>query len=118
MKLIATKPLVYWREPIGEARAEGRAPSHDGEYVTVLGDPTAMEWIAEGNAGIMASSECTIVDMALQYAPELIEEAIEIERDIWRAIMDRDCDIQGGDAIECGYELTTAAVAKGWAYLQ
>ena len=40
---------------IGAARTEGRAPSHDGEYLTIirLGD----RWIATGNAGVVAGAE-------------------------------------------------------------
>ncbi len=40
---------------IGAARTEGRAPSHDGEYLTVI--KLDDRWLATSNAGVVAGDE-------------------------------------------------------------
>ena len=47
---------------IGAAQAEGRAPSHDGEYVSVYYKHDGEDYIIEGNGGVVATS-WTIEDM-------------------------------------------------------
>ena len=51
IKLIRVKTI-----PTGHARIEGRAPSHDGEYVTVIALADDC-WLATRNSGVYTGSE-------------------------------------------------------------
>ena len=51
------KPQVHQKLiTIGAARREGRAPSHDGECITLAWDDHG-HWLIEDNAGVAADSE-------------------------------------------------------------
>jgi hypothetical protein len=48
--------ITYTTVPCGDARIEGRAPSHDGEYIVVVKLADDM-WFATGNGGVITGSD-------------------------------------------------------------
>ncbi len=107
MKLIRTGSIA-----IGDAKREGRVPSHDGEYLTVYyvpGDPEA-NYIVEDNAGVAwtsAGEGDALNDCDQDFRSE-VEEQIAEARSILK------CD-RGVPARSMGSEARGIAIGWGWA---
>jgi hypothetical protein len=82
-----TRPVYQARIVAGAARREGRAPSHDAEYMTLYW--TADDgWILDDNAGVVAS-DYEPYDVACRdadAAESIIAEAEEIQAEIDEAV--------------------------------
>jgi len=108
------KDIRNYQVAIGDARAEGRQPSHDGEYFSIYyihGDPA---WVAEGNAGVVASDFLTYREACIEAGCEdvnLLAEAEEIDAEIEDAVSNDRDDI----AITCGAEARDYMIRNGWA---
>jgi len=68
------------RIEIGAARREGRAPSHDGEFLTLAWDNHG-HWLIEDNAGVAADSEQGVPYLEA-CGGEATEEDERIQREI------------------------------------
>ncbi|RJQ07547.1 MAG: hypothetical protein C4551_06480 [Bacillota bacterium] len=109
MKRIMTGSIA-----IGDAKREGRQPSHDGEYLSVYYVPGGRDYIVESNAGVAWTSEGE--DDALGECAMNEGEAVvrELEEQIAeaRAIT---TVAHGELARTMGAEARSAAIAWGWA---
>lgn len=75
------RPQVHQKRiTIGAARREGRAPSHDGEFVTLAWDDHG-HWLIEDNAGVVADSETGVTYLDACGAEATAEDA-EIQQEI------------------------------------
>jgi hypothetical protein len=97
---------------IGAARAEGRAPSHDGEHMTLAQDDQG-RWLLENNAGLVGTVYGdTYLDACGDDATEE-DEAIQAEIDAWLALpMDPDGNV--AHALKLGRQGTECVVEWGW----
>ena len=107
---------------IGAAQAEGRAPSHDAEYLAVFystGDPNR-DYIIEGNAGVVATSQnideviADATDAAIRATGngEVLDEMCR-----WRTEAEAIVNTGSGDdwnAERMGLEARAAAAELGW----
>lgn len=93
---------------IGAARAEGRAPSHDGEYLSVYYKHGG-DYIIEGNCGVVATS-WTIEDMIGMADDE--DEALRWQAEA-EAIVDTDSG-EDWDRERMGLESRELAEEFGW----
>lgn len=104
------KPIKFATIAVGDAYVEGRAPSHDGECLSVYYVPGDERYMVEDNAGLAWTyyGEEDVLNGAAE------GELAELERQINEAhhIVSSDCGspatFMGSAAIEC-------AVAFGWA---
>ena len=105
---------------IGAARDENRAPSHDGEYLSVYYAAVGGDYIIEGNAGVVATS---------QNIDEVIADAVDAsvratgngdvldEMCRWRTEAEAIVNTGSGDdwnAERMGLEARAAAAELGW----
>jgi len=98
----------------GAARAEGRQPSHDGEFITIIyntSDPSAI--IAEHNAGTFCLDE-------MAYPPEGLDEEQEAAyRAEWGAAQTEAYEAARKDSgeplVRCGSDAREEIVELGWA---
>jgi hypothetical protein len=105
---------------IGAAHAENRAPSHDGEYLSVYYAAVGGDYIIEGNAGVVATS---------QNIDEVIADAVDAsvratgngdvldEMCRWRTEAEAIVNTGSGDdwnAERMGLEARAAAAELGW----
>jgi hypothetical protein len=104
----------------GKARAEGRQPSHDGEYITIYysTDKTS-DIIAEHNAGTFCLDDEGLTVDGLSAAEE---EALKEEWDGIRAEAYEITHDDTGEAIKSQYAVGSEAKAEmislGWATAQ
>lgn len=101
----AAASILVTRIPMGDALEEGRAPSHDGEYLALYhrdGIPT--EWICEGNGGVTATHHYTHTDV------EPSNEAEELDQRIAVALQEGNSDPMTG----CGNEARDLMLKWGW----
>ncbi|MCL6479881.1 MAG: hypothetical protein K6T65_16035 [Peptococcaceae bacterium] len=95
---------------IGAARKEGRAPSHDGEYLTVFYVPGEDDYIVEDNGGLAWTSygETDVVsdapDEEQEYMQSLVDDA--------RRIVSQNT---GSPARSMGFAAIDIAIQWGWA---
>lgn len=97
---------------IGAAQDEGRAPSHDGEYLAVYYGGTAGGYIIEGNGGVVATS-CNISDVLADAS----DPAAEAEIGRWQAEAEAIVAEDAGedwDAEHMGCEARALAAEFGW----
>jgi hypothetical protein len=111
---VKTATIKTARIETGKARAEGRAPSHDGEYITIYYVPgNTADIIAEHNAGTFCLQDEGLHDIGL---PESEEEAL---REEWNAIRDEAHEIVREDKGEtirsAGSEARDEMILLGWA---
>lgn len=108
------KNIKCYQVSIGAARAEGRQPSHDGEYFAVYYIPGDPAWVAEGNAGVVASDYLTYCEACVEAMCEdedMLAEAREIDAEIERAVSND----SGDTAATCGAEAKDYMICNGWA---
>ena len=81
-------PVYYRCFAIGAAHREGRAPAHDGEYITVYRRAGDTHWLAEDNGGICAAWGHNVVDASVdaEATDEQIVEARELQERIDAAL--------------------------------
>jgi hypothetical protein len=99
---------------IGLARAEGRAPSHDGEYLAVYYKHGG-DWIIESNAGVVLTA-CNISAM-LAAAAEAADDAAYDEISRWQAEADAIVETDSGeewDRERMGSDSREVAEGFGW----
>ena len=94
---------------IGAARAEDRAPSHDGEYLAVYYKHGGEDYIIEGNGGVVGTS-WNIEDMVGMAEDE--DEALRWQAEA-KAIAHWDTG-EAWDVERMGAESRDIAVAAGW----
>ena len=116
--------------PIGEARREGRQPSHDGEYLRLYWHSERREygqpqWILEDNAGVAASHHSNYLDAFHDACPtcefdeegepadeaEALAEAQEIQAEIDTLI---ESEGAPADVERMGAEARQHAIQWGW----
>lgn len=105
----APASIRAFRLPVGAAEAEGRAPSHDGEYLTII--YRGEEWICESNAGVTATSHFPHADNATWGSDEELEAAEALDARIAAAVAAE------GDAEplqSCGTEARNLLNEMGW----
>lgn len=76
-----TRPIFSSRIIIGDARSEGRQPSHDGEYMSLYADDQG-NWVVGDNGGFFYCNDYSYCDAVLHnFSPtdEQIEEAEEFD---------------------------------------
>lgn len=96
---------------IGAARAEDRAPSHDGEYLSVYYKHGG-DWIIESNAGVVLTA-CNVSAMLDAARDDAAYD--EISR--WQAEADAIVDTDSGEAWDVermGLESRELAEEFGW----
>lgn len=100
---------------IGAARAEDRAPSHDGEYLAVYYKHGGGDWIIESNAGVVLTA-CNISAMLAAAADDADDAAYdEISR--WQSEAEAIVDTDSGedwDRERMGLESRELAEEFGW----
>ena len=97
---------------IGAARAEDRAPSHDGEYLSVYYKHGGGDWIIESNAGVVLTA-CNVSAMLDAARDDAAYD--EISR--WQAEADAIVDTDSGedwDRERMGLESRELAEEFGW----
>lgn len=77
----------YTRIAIGDARREGREPSHDGEYLTLAQDDQG-RWLLEDNSGIIGTVYGDTYLQACGDEASEEDESIQAEIDQWLALAD------------------------------
>ncbi len=111
-----TRPLATGQIRTGAARSEGRAPSHDGEYLYVVADPASGGWLAQDNGGVAATSLGDNFAASNAYPgdpeAEALSAAFDAEAD---AIARSEPDLPAGSVLHAGAALCAAAVEMGWA---
>lgn len=98
---------------IGAAKEEGRAPSHDGEYLTVFYVPGEEDYIVESNGGVAWTSfneSDVLSDCDDEDRPEL-----QSQIDVANLIISKNT---GMPATSMGSYAKDIAVEWGWATLQ
>lgn len=94
----------------GAARREGRAASHDGEFLTLAWDDHG-HWLIEDNAGVVADSEQgqTYLEACGEYATE---EDEQIQQEIAEYLAT--CPPPGVDTVGLGGQAKELARYWGW----
>ena len=98
------------RIEIGGARREGRAASHDGEFITLAWDDHG-HWLIEDNAGVVADSET-----GMTYLEACGEEATAEDEEIQQEINGylATCPPPGVDTVGLGGQAQGLARYWGW----
>ena len=98
------------RIEIGAARREGRAASHDGEFITLAWDGRG-HWLIEDNGGVAADSEQGVSYLeACGDAATVEDEQIQQEIDGYLAT----CPPPGGATVGLGGQARGLARYWGW----
>ena len=101
----ATKNIQASRIDTGAARDEGRAPSHDGEYMTLFYVPGESDWILEGNGGVVTTDDDPRPG-GTDDDPQWESMLAEVLDDIAKG--------HGGEATSCGHEASGLMEQIGW----
>lgn len=109
-QLVTLVPLSTSYITTGAARSEGRAPSHDGEFLHVVANPATREWLAESNGGLAASNNNSFA--AESDDPEYAEYDAEAA-----SIAASEADVPTGTYIDqrWGAEMGELLITLGWA---
>ena len=113
--------VLYTLIPTGNARAEGREPSHDGEFLSLYW--YGNEWILEDNAGVVGThvhDYITSVNdnrfVSDEEYDNAIAEAEEIQKEIEEAIANNRGKVatNGFSTGPLGGEARSIAQSLGW----
>lgn len=97
---------------IGAARAEDRAPSHDGEYLAVYYKHDGGDWIIESNAGVVATAY-NISDVLAEAADDAADDEISRWQAEAEAIVAGDWG-EAWDVERMGSDSREVAAEFGW----
>jgi hypothetical protein len=85
----------------GSAKAEGRTPSHDGEFVTIYSIQDG-SWIGSSNGGAFGEDDL------------LTEEGAEMLSEIREAVNSFTADKAVGEEIETSADASALMIREGW----